>query len=64
MKKRRHQIVSLLLEEESVAELHDIGLVDASHLLALVARRVVEGELGDAARLLGRYHLDGFNMLN
>ena len=33
------------LEEESVSQLHDVGLVHARHLLAAVARRVVEREL-------------------
>jgi hypothetical protein len=37
--------------EETVAQLHDVGLVNAGHLLAAVAGGVVEGELGNAAGL-------------
>ena len=47
-----------VLEEQAVTELHDICLVDAGYLLAIVARRVVEGKLGDPAGLLGSDNLD------
>ena len=38
------------LEEQPVAELHDVRLVDGRHLLPAVPPRVLEGELGDARR--------------
>lgn len=37
--------------EETVGELHDVGLVDAGDLLAVVGQGEAEGELGDALRL-------------
>ena len=38
--------------EETVGQLHDVGLVDAGDLLAVVGEREGESELGDALRLL------------
>tara|TARA_R110002003_G_scaffold97_20_gene7909 strand:- start:1360 stop:2286 length:927 start_codon:yes stop_codon:yes gene_type:complete len=38
--------------EETIGKLHDVGLVDASNLLAVVGEGKGEGELGDALRLL------------
>jgi hypothetical protein len=38
--------------EQTVGKLHDVGLVDAGNLLAVVGERKGEGELGDALRLL------------
>jgi hypothetical protein len=38
--------------EEAVGQLHDVGLVDAGNLLAVVGEGEGEGELGDALRLL------------
>lgn len=37
--------------EETVGQLHDVGLVDASDLLAVVGQSEAESELGDALRL-------------
>lgn len=37
--------------EETVGQLHDVGLVDAGHLLAVVGQGEAEGELGDALGL-------------
>lgn len=37
--------------EQSIGELHDVGLVDAGDLLAVVGKRKGEGELGDTLRL-------------
>lgn len=37
--------------EETVGELHDVGLVDAGNLLAVVGEGEGKGELGDALRL-------------
>ena len=37
--------------EETIGELHDVGLVDAGNLLALVGKGELEGELGDALGL-------------
>lgn len=37
--------------EETVSQLHDVGLVNAGDLLAVVGQSEVEGELGDALRL-------------
>ena len=45
------------LEEQPVAELHDVGLVDRRHLPPAVPGGVVEGELGDPQRVLCRDHL-------
>ena len=46
--------VARAVEEEAVAELHDVGLVDAVILLRPCAARVLERELRDARRgLLG-----------
>jgi hypothetical protein len=38
--------------EETIGKLHDVGLVDAGDLLAVVGERKGEGELGNALRLL------------
>ena len=38
--------------EETVSQLHDVGLVDAGDLLAVVGERKGESELGNALRLL------------
>ena len=38
--------------EETVSQLHDVGLVDASNLLAVVCERKGESKLGNALRLL------------
>lgn len=38
--------------EQTVGKLHDVGLVDASNLLAVVCERKSEGKLGNALRLL------------
>jgi hypothetical protein len=38
--------------EETVGKLHNVGLVDAGNLLAVVGERKGEGELGNALRLL------------
>jgi hypothetical protein len=38
--------------EETIGELHDVGLVDAGNLLAVVGERKGESELGNALRLL------------
>jgi hypothetical protein len=38
--------------EETVSQLHDVGLVDAGDLLAVVGKGKGEGELGNALRLL------------
>ena len=46
------------LQPEPVRELHDVRLVDARHLAAAEAPRVVEGELEDAARSLDGDRLD------
>ena len=37
--------------EKTVGQLHDVGLVDAGDLLAVVGEREAEGELGNALRL-------------
>lgn len=37
--------------EETIGQLHDVGLVDAGNLLAVVGEREAEGKLGDALRL-------------
>ena len=37
--------------EETIGELHDVGLVNAGNLLALVGKGELEGELGDALGL-------------
>lgn len=39
-------------QEQSIAELHDVGLVHSCHLLAVVFDGVIESELGDPQRLL------------
>ena len=44
--------------EETVGQLHDVGLVDASNLLAVVGQGEAEGELGDALRLGARDDLE------
>jgi hypothetical protein len=38
--------------EQTIGKLHDVGLVDAGDLLAVVGERKGEGELGNALRLL------------
>ena len=40
------------VEEQAVAQLHDVGLVDRRHLLAAVTARVLEREARDARRRL------------
>lgn len=40
--------------EEAIGKLHDVGLVDASHLAAIVRQGEAEGEFGDALRLGAR----------
>ena len=50
-------------KEEAVAELHDIGLVDAGDLLAAVGYGVVEGGLDDAAAGLAGDDLDGMHFI-
>jgi hypothetical protein len=37
-------------EKQSVRELHDVGLVDRCHLVAVVVLGVLEGRLDDAVR--------------
>ena len=44
--------------EETVGQLHDVGLVDAGDLLAVVGKGEDEGELGDALRLGARDDLE------
>lgn len=46
----RHRLAAS--QEQSIAELHDVGLVDGCDLLAVVLDGVVESELGDPQRLL------------
>ena len=46
----RARHVADAVEEQPVAELHDVRLVDRRHLLAAVPPRVLEGELRDARR--------------
>ena len=36
--------------EEAVGELHDVGFVDAGHLLPVIGEREAKGEFGDAFR--------------
>ncbi len=40
------------VSEQTIGQLHDVGLVDASDLLAVVGKRKGEGKLGNALRLL------------
>jgi hypothetical protein len=47
--------------EQSISKLHDVGLVDAGDLLAVVGERKGEGELGDALRLLAGDDLERFD---
>lgn len=47
--------------EETVGQLHDVGLVDASDLLAVVGQGEGEGELGDALRLEAGDDLEGLD---
>lgn len=47
--------------EETVGQLHDVGLVDAGNLLAVVGEGEVEGELGDALRLGAGDDLEGLD---
>ena len=51
------RLILSIPEKQTVSQLHDVGLVHAGHLLASVPRRVVEGELGNAPRLLRGHHL-------
>lgn len=47
--------------EQAVGELHDVGLVDASNLLAVISEGESEGELGDSLRLEARNDLEGLD---
>lgn len=47
--------------EETVGQLHDVGLVDASNLLAAVGEGEAEGELGNALRLGAGDDLEGLD---
>lgn len=47
--------------EETVSQLHDVGLVDAGDLLAVVGERKGESELGNALRLLAGDDLERLN---
>ena len=47
--------------EETVGKLHDVGLVDAGNLLAVVGKRKGKGELGNALRLLAGDDLERLN---
>ena len=47
-------------QEEPVGALHDVGLVDRGHFLALLPASVVEGELRDALAAGAGDDLDGF----
>jgi len=47
--------------EKTVGELHDVCLVDAGNLLAVVGGRKGEGELGDTLRLHLGDNLEGLN---
>ena len=47
--------------EEAVGQLHDVGLVDARDLLAVVGQGEGEGELGDALRLGAGDDLEGLD---
>lgn len=47
--------------EETVGKLHDVGLVNASNLVALVRLGEVESEAGDALRLLAGNDLEGLD---
>jgi hypothetical protein len=44
--------------EQTIGELHDVGLVDAGDLLAVIGERKGKGELGDALRLLAGNDLE------
>jgi len=44
--------------EETIGQLHDVGLVDAGDLLAVVGKGESESELGDALRLLAGNDLE------
>lgn len=47
--------------EKAIGKLHDVGLVDAGDLLAVVGERKGESELGDALRLLAGNDLERLN---
>lgn len=47
--------------EETISKLHDVGLVDAGNLLAVVGQGKSEGELGNALRLLTGDDLERLN---
>jgi len=46
------------VSEKTIGKLHDVGLVDAGNLLAVVGERKGKGELGDTLRLLARDDLE------
>ena len=48
-------------QEQPVTQLHDVGLVDNCHLLAMELGRIVEGELGNAIGLGGGDHLEALH---
>jgi hypothetical protein len=60
---RRVVLADLLdgVAEQTVGKLHDVGLVDAGNLLAIVGERKGKGELGNALRLLARNDLEGLD---
>lgn len=47
--------------EETIGQLHDVGLVDAGNLLAVVGKGEAEGELGDTLRLGASDDLQGLD---
>ncbi|KAH3687486.1 hypothetical protein WICPIJ_001517 [Wickerhamomyces pijperi] len=49
------------LSEQTVSQLHDVGLVDSGDLLSAVLLGEVEGELGDSLGLVLGDDLQGFN---
>jgi len=48
-------------EEEAVAELHDVGLVNRSHFLPIELGRVIESKLGNSVGLLGGDDLEALD---
>ena len=49
------------LEEESIPQLHDVGLVHTRHLLAAVSGGVIECKLCNPVGLSGSYNLEALH---